>query len=266
MEAFRLDLVEQLTKSEILGLIEILHYTVDAQTKQDFVEILGLVRKSFPFPYVLGGVILAKDVDASYLEGWDVSQTPHWLLNVGYPDVWLQEYFEKNYYQLDPIMITVVTSRGFTKTWAEMNLEGTVDQRVVFDRAASFGMRYGVSASRRDVESQWISFISCAGSDAGEDDRLKPVIGYVLDRLHDSLVVWSRLLDQNGRQKYSPRDREVVHWISGGKTNGEIAQITGMTERTVRYYVARLLRKMDVCNRMQLVSTARELGLLESRS
>ena len=262
MKAFPDDLVRDLTKPEILGLLEIMHYSNDAQTQKDFGHILGLVHSTFSFPNILGGVILSTDVDASDLKGWDVTTTQHWLLNESYPEAWLKEYYEQKYYQCDPVAQTIATSFGFTTTWAEMIGVCTPAQRVVFDRAATFGMVHGVTASCFDEDSMWASFMSCAGCAEGEDVRLKPVVSYIVQRLHDSLVVWSRLLRRDGREKFTTQEREVMRWMSVGKTNGEIGSIIGLRERTVKYHVSQLFMKMDVHNRAQLVSEARKLGLL----
>lgn len=263
MESFPDDILPNLTKAEILGLLEILHYSGAAQSQKEFELILQLVRNTFSFPYVLGGVVLSTDLDAD-VEGWNDSPPGHRLLNVSYPEAWLKEYFERKYYVCDPVLDALGMPNGVTQTWAELVAVSTPAQREIFDRAATYGMSYGISATQLDAESKWGSFISCAGPIKGEDERLKPVIGYIIKRIHDSMVVWNLLLRHDGGDKYSERDREVIRWMGAGKTNGEIGKIIGLTERTVKYYVARLFMKLDVSNRTQLVSEARKLGLLQS--
>lgn len=262
MKAFPDELVRDLTKPEMVGLLEILHYSNEVQTQKEFGHILGLVDSTFSFPNIIGGAILSMDVDASDLEGWEATATQHWLVNQSYPAAWLKEYYEQKYYQCDPVAEAIATSFGFTTTWAEMIGVCTPAQRVVFDRASTYGMVHGVTASYFDEDSTWSTFMSCAGCVEGEDVRLKPVVSYILQRLHDRLVVWSRLLRQDGREKFTAQEREVLRWMSAGKTNGEIGSIIGLRERTVKYHVSQLFMKMDVHNRAQLVSEARKLGLL----
>src|SRR5688572_2743347 len=45
------------------------------------------------------------------------------------------------------------------------------------------------------------------------------------------------------------RQTEVLEWVAFGKTNGEIAQIIGRTERTVHSHVHLICQKLNVPNR-----------------
>ncbi len=50
----------------------------------------------------------------------------------------------------------------------------------------------------------------------------------------------------------SPREREVVALVAQGKTNAEIALQTGLTEATVKNYLANAMHKVRVDNRTAL--------------
>lgn len=54
------------------------------------------------------------------------------------------------------------------------------------------------------------------------------------------------------RQDLSPREREVVALVAQGKTNAQIALETGLTEATVKNYVANAMHKVGVDNRTAL--------------
>jgi DNA-binding CsgD family transcriptional regulator len=56
----------------------------------------------------------------------------------------------------------------------------------------------------------------------------------------------------------------VLLWMKQGKTNWEIAQIVGVTERTVRFHVEGIFMKLDVNSRTQAVAVAMEQGLLQT--
>jgi transcriptional regulator EpsA len=64
----------------------------------------------------------------------------------------------------------------------------------------------------------------------------------------------------------SERQKQIIYWLHEGKTNWEIAQILGMTEKNVKYHVEQILQKLDVRNRTQAVATAVGLGLLSPPS
>lgn len=58
------------------------------------------------------------------------------------------------------------------------------------------------------------------------------------------------------------REEEVLQLLAQGKTNKEIAAELVITERTVKFHVSSILRKMDRGNRTEAVRLAVELGLV----
>ena len=60
----------------------------------------------------------------------------------------------------------------------------------------------------------------------------------------------------------SPREMTILQWVKQGKTNWEIAQIVGVTERTVRFHVEGIFMKLGVSSRTQAVAVAMGHGLL----
>lgn len=61
----------------------------------------------------------------------------------------------------------------------------------------------------------------------------------------------------------TPREQEVLQLLAQGMTNKEIASELVITERTVKFHVSSILRKMDRGNRTEAVRTAVELGLVK---
>lgn len=62
----------------------------------------------------------------------------------------------------------------------------------------------------------------------------------------------------------SPREAEILKWIQLGKTNWEIGEIMGLSERTIKTYIERILKKLGVANRTHAVSKALSLKILPS--
>jgi transcriptional regulator EpsA len=59
------------------------------------------------------------------------------------------------------------------------------------------------------------------------------------------------------------REREILGWVSRGKSNYEIGAILDRSPLTVKNQVQRILRKLDVVNRAQAVGRALELRILK---
>ena len=58
------------------------------------------------------------------------------------------------------------------------------------------------------------------------------------------------------------REHDVLHWLLEGKTNWEIAQISGRSEHTIKHQVEHILTKLEASNRAQAVAKAIALGLI----
>ncbi|MFI5277576.1 MAG: response regulator [Ktedonobacterales bacterium] len=60
----------------------------------------------------------------------------------------------------------------------------------------------------------------------------------------------------------TPRERETLHLLGRGLQNKEIAVRLGVRERTVKFHVAALMRKLGAGNRTEVVMRATQAGLL----
>ena len=67
------------------------------------------------------------------------------------------------------------------------------------------------------------------------------------------------------RASLTPREHEVLMLLSRGLTMRQMATRLGISPRTVETHVAKLYRKLDVRTRIQAVSRAVSLGLIELR-
>jgi DNA-binding NarL/FixJ family response regulator len=81
-------------------------------------------------------------------------------------------------------------------------------------------------------------------------------------------VVATRLLDRmsggagDGPADLTERELEVMQILAKGLPNKEIAGVLSISERTVKFHVSSLLRKLDVGNRTEAVAVAVERGLI----
>lgn len=61
----------------------------------------------------------------------------------------------------------------------------------------------------------------------------------------------------------SPRQTEVLQLLAKGKTNGEIGQLLGLTEGTVKIHVTAVFKALNVKNRTQALMAAKRLNIRE---
>jgi DNA-binding NarL/FixJ family response regulator len=61
----------------------------------------------------------------------------------------------------------------------------------------------------------------------------------------------------------TPRERDILPLIADGQSGKQIARALGISERTVKFHTASLLRKLGADNRAQAVALALQRGLLD---
>lgn len=54
----------------------------------------------------------------------------------------------------------------------------------------------------------------------------------------------------------SPREQELLGWLQIGKGNWEISRLMGISERTVKYHLQNIYRKLNVSNRTHAVASS----------
>lgn len=66
-------------------------------------------------------------------------------------------------------------------------------------------------------------------------------------------------MDPQKHGRLSAREQEIVELARDGLTNHEIAQLIGLAEASVKGVLARLMRRFDCQNRMQLIAVVETL-------
>jgi len=61
----------------------------------------------------------------------------------------------------------------------------------------------------------------------------------------------------------TPKEKETFYWLSQGLKNEEIARKMVVSEKTVKNYVTRILRKLGLRDRTQAAIMAWRLGLVQ---
>ena len=111
---------------------------------------------------------------------------------------------------------------------------------------------------------------------AGAEDVLtKPVSSEeLLGAIERALAHHQVTRDQKNRldvvrahvAKLTPREREVFELVIRGKTNKQIANVLGATERTIKAHRHQVMEKMQVQSLAELVSIAERAGILRDPS
>ncbi|RJT23711.1 LuxR family transcriptional regulator [Mesorhizobium waimense] len=227
-----------------------------AQSEQLF-DLLSAFALNFDCRWVAYGSITSNQ---KCLE--PVRCNPAVLLN--FPEEWQERSFEMGYDRIDPIVKTCRT-RPDAFRWSEVynDVSTTEDERRVFDEAATFGLRSGISVPLHGPD-RGFSIMSFAQVWNGELHN-RTITYLQLAALHFHLKVTESAVssDTENEPDLSPREKECILWIARGKSSWEIGRIVGISSDTVNFHVKNVLRKMDTPNRTAAAIKAINLGIID---
>ena len=69
--------------------------------------------------------------------------------------------------------------------------------------------------------------------------------------------------DMESVSQLSKREKEVLLWLTKGKSSWEISVILSISERTVNFHVMNIMQKLEAVSRIQAVALAVEKGLTD---
>jgi DNA-binding CsgD family transcriptional regulator len=136
-------------------------------------------------------------------------------------------------------------------------------------RSAAAPVSHGrvVVCHRRTIERPSLCIVSSAKERAPEEllALLRTLAPYVDDAYHRLQGETDSVLLSAGEPALTGREREVLHWTAEGKGCWETGSIVGISERTVKFHLHNIYRKLNVVNRAQAVAKATRGNLLEAR-
>lgn len=130
-----------------------------------------------------------------------------------------------------------------------------------------------VVCHRSKVESQSLCIVSSA-KERSQDELLallKTLLPYVDDAFQRIEPESAHGVDPaaggcagSGIHSLTAREKEVLYWTAQGKGCWETGTIVGISERTVKFHLQNIYRKLNVVNRAQAVARAAQIQLLQA--
>ena len=82
-------------------------------------------------------------------------------------------------------------------------------------------------------------------------------------RKKQTIVIMEPEIDLEKLSEYSPREQEILLFLSQGYTNKEIAKSLDISPNTVKTHLSKVFEKLEVSNRTQAVAEAKLLKLIK---
>ncbi|WP_297113004.1 LuxR family transcriptional regulator [uncultured Devosia sp.] len=185
-----------------------------------------------------------------------VDVRPFVLLS-GWDDEWYERYTGLGYVHIDPVARHCFsTTLPFEWSDAPYDRENDVAARRVMDEAREFDMDEGFCVPVH-MEGGMQGVVSLVGRTEHLDEKRRLELHML------SLYAHGRLRYLNGpagrpmgRRVITPREAEILKWAASGKTAAEIAEITGLTPRTINQHCENAQKRMGTSNRLHTVVEA----------
>ncbi|SEM72991.1 regulatory protein, luxR family [Syntrophus gentianae] len=128
--------------------------------------------------------------------------------------------------------------------------------------AKAFGLIDGYTYGGNDAED--LATFWFAGRYIERSKRSKAVIEFVVRALTRPLREMYERNRISDRQKLlSNREIEVLNWLKEGKSTWDISSILKISERTVKFHIGNIMKKLDAINRTHAVAIALRDGLID---
>ncbi|ODT81323.1 MAG: hypothetical protein ABS76_12865 [Pelagibacterium sp. SCN 64-44] len=231
MNADLMSIIEDVQRESSSGaILSLLNNAIDSYGFQKFI-ISGLPDRGMDVrPFVL-------------LSGWD--------------DEWYERYTSLGYVHLDPVARHCFgTTLPFDWSDAPYDRESDLPARRVMDEARDFGMDEGFCVPVH-MEGGMQGVVSLVGNPGHLDDKARLELHMLALYVHGRLRFLNGLgQDAMPRRIITRREAEVLKWVASGKTAAEIADITGLTARTVNQHCENAQKRMGTNNRLHTVVEA----------
>ncbi len=223
-----------------------------AKTQAELDDIIGAEFAALGFPYFMVGEIL------------DSQRKLSAQLYFGRNDpTWSAHYFERQH-QLHDSMLRLPLMSPLMQQWQTVRERSDLSRAEfeLYGEAGEFGLHDGfvTPLHHGDGSVSGVSVISTEKYDLSETDKL---VVHLLSLYYCCIGLKLAEKSQRPQVELTPRQRECLQWVHLGKTSAEIADIIGISERTVNFHLTEACKAFSVRTRRQAVVEALIAGAID---
>ena len=186
------------------------------------------------------------------------------LLN--FPQKWVDCYFDRGYYAIDPVII-YSHHIGGPYMWDQLSrmFKLSPRQRAMLEEAKDVGLMNGISVPLHGPLGRIavMSFASsCPMAYPEAHMGLLQAMAVQFHSTYDQIV--KRMPSQPCGVALPQREKECLRWVADGKSSWSIGMILGVSENTVNYHIKNALKKLDTNSRIVAAVKAVNYGLADA--
>ncbi|SEL34678.1 transcriptional regulator, LuxR family [Roseivivax marinus] len=183
-----------------------------------------------------------------------------------YPDEWKTHYGSRGFHEFDPTLHKASRSVApvdwgrlardddFVTLFSEATDFGISDRGLTVPIRGPMGECGLLSVTRDCSDREWIALKT----------EVMPRLQHAAVHLHDAVMRTDPMTAALNRFELSQREREVLQWAALGKTQQDIADIVGISHRTVEVHLRSARTKLSALTTPQAVGRGIALGLIEA--
>jgi LuxR family transcriptional regulator, quorum-sensing system regulator BjaR1 len=174
----------------------------------------------------------------------------------GWPRGWFQLYQQSNFILYDPMAARVQTVLD-PFVWSEVvvDRERRPKAAEVMHRAEDFGMIQGFCVPIHGSNG-FEAVVTMAGDKPDLSTRAKAAIHLIAVFVHGRASTILRARDEQGEPILTTREREILTWLSLGKSTEEVSDILGVMKTTVTQHYNNASQKLGTRGRTRTVIEA----------
>ncbi|MGY5795259.1 LuxR family transcriptional regulator len=183
---------------------------------------------------------------------------------LNYPNEWLKRYSEMEYGKIDPI-INKSRKRERAFRWSELYNDASTTEleRRIFDEAATFGLRSGISVPMHGPYGSFAVISFAHPLEREFDNRTISYLQLAAAHFHLEFAKFANQSCMENTPDLSLREKECILWVARGKSSWDIGTILGISYNTVNFHIKNVMRKLDVTSRTVAAVKALNSGIIE---
>lgn len=178
---------------------------------------------------------------------------------------WFNIYLEKKYQFIDPVIIRALRSVEGYFWESNVILSSGYNLKRIFNESSEHNIYQGHTFPLHDYLNNLVVLSIISQKNSGIDMvKNGPRFMSFFIQLHQKTLDRYSKIHQKKNVFLSPRERQILTWVSAGKTYAEISVILSITERTVKFHMSNAMKKLGVNNARHAVKLGMELRLLDN--
>ncbi|WP_085026003.1 helix-turn-helix transcriptional regulator [Ensifer aridi] len=181
-----------------------------------------------------------------------------------YPDEWQERCLENGYARIAPIVTQSRMAAGPLR-WSDVYSAASTTEyeRRIFDEAATFGLRSGITVPLRGPEGSFAIMNFARHCDREFQNRTITYLQLAATLFHLRVANVANSNVVRTIPTLSPREKECILWVARGKSSWDIGTILKISENTVNFHIKNVMGKFGAASRTVAAIKAISLGIIE---